>query len=87
MQNDSLEGLHAAAEDILSALESKDATALVSALHSFLEICESKEDEGEEDGYADGGEINGKEWGDNGAVDDYSPLSAQYLQSRMRGER
>lgn len=41
-----VDGKDAAAEEIMGAIESKDAKALASALHSFIEICSGM---GEED--------------------------------------
>ena len=85
MGDEHLEGLHAAAEDILSAVESKDSTALVSALHNFFEMCdEMPHEEGphEEEGYADGGIV----W-EEGAHDDFSPETAQRRQAQYMGER
>jgi hypothetical protein len=41
---DSSVGLESAAEDMLSAFESKDAAGLVSALKAFLEMCEEPEE-------------------------------------------
>ncbi len=44
-------GLMSGAEDIISAVEQKDAKMLMSALKSFVSLCEEKEDyeESEED--------------------------------------
>lgn len=39
--------LKSAAEEILSAVESKDASMLVSAMKSFYEMCDSAEDNSE----------------------------------------
>jgi len=45
-QDDSI-ALKSAAEEIMSAIESKDSGMLVSALKSFYEMCDSAEDESE----------------------------------------
>lgn len=82
--DDNLEGLHAAAEDILSAIGSKDSFALVSALHSFFELCdEAPHEEGEEPGYSDGGQV----WDDEVPNNGPDPVTAQERQFYFRGEK
>lgn len=78
--DDSLEGLHAAAEDILNAVESKDSSGLVSALHSFYELCQSQP---EEEGMSDGGPV----WDDEVQSNGPDPVTAQEKQSRPFGEK
>lgn len=43
------EGLESAMQDLISALDAKDAAAAASAFHNACEICEGSEDEGPED--------------------------------------
>lgn len=85
MHDDNMEGLHAAAEDLLHAIESKDSTMLVSALHSFFELCDSApdEEEGKEDGYSDGGPV----WDDEVPSNGMDPVTAQEKQFGYRGEK
>lgn len=52
------EGLKSAAEDILQAVDSKDAGGLAMALQSFWSLCDKDEDEGEEGGMFLGGEVS-----------------------------
>lgn len=50
--DEAMEGLNAAAEDVLSAIRDKSTKGLVSALRSFWTQCEAMEPEGDEgDGY------------------------------------
>lgn len=42
-----MDGLHSAAEEVISAVEAKDPKALVSALKSFIEMCGSEGDSSE----------------------------------------
>jgi hypothetical protein len=48
VEQDASIGLESAAEEILSAIESKDAKALKTAICSMLDMYESKEDAAEE---------------------------------------
>lgn len=45
VEQDSSIGLESAADEIMSAVESKNAKALVEALKSFMEMCDSEQGE------------------------------------------
>lgn len=45
--NEEKQGLHAAAEDIMSAVKAGDTASLAEALHSFYEMCQGSDTETE----------------------------------------
>lgn len=50
-EDDSMSGLHAAAEDVMSAFEAKDVKGLASGLKSFFSMADMDDDEADEDGF------------------------------------
>lgn len=50
-EDDSMDGLHSAAEDILSSISNKDHKGLAEGLKSFLSMADMDGDEEDEDGF------------------------------------
>lgn len=81
---DGKEGLMSAAEDIIASLEAKDPEALMHALSSFFQICDSEpHEEGEH--MNSGGLVEDTHWME-GPVDSGPHMSAQRKQRQYFGE-